>query len=329
MDGQATRQGDHMTVADGNAGPSPTDRRGPSIRVQTVLYRPSPGQIERLVSGLHHAVQVLQGQYPEVAVSLAFGDASPKATLSIQGVEDLAVEMKPLGIEGITYDYFGENLGSARGHNRLLTQFGEDFVLFLNPDVYLSPFALTELMLLSSDSTAGIIEARQIPLEHPKSYDPDSGDTSWASTAGALVRREVIGAIDGFDADSFFLYCDDVDFSWRARLAGFRVVHQPTAIIFHDKRLTLEAGMHVGPAEHYYAAEAALILAWKYSRPDLAEQWASDMEESTMELQRDAASEFRRRQAADLLPTPIDPDAEVAQFIGTDFAQHRFSYADA
>ena len=87
--------------------------------------------------------------------------------------------------------------------------------------------------------------------------------------------------------------------------------------------------MHVGPAEHYYAAEAALILAWKYSRPDLAEQWASDMEESTMELQRDAASEFRRRQAADLLPTPIDPDAEVAQFIGTDFAQHRFSYADA
>jgi hypothetical protein len=53
------------------------------------------------------------------------------------------------------------------------------------------------------------------------------------------------------------------------------------------------------------------------------------MEESTMELQRDAASEFRRRQAADLLPTPIDPDAEVAQFIGTDFAQHRFSYADA
>ena len=304
-------------------------RSGPSIRVQTVLYRPAPGDIERLLRGLQHAVQVLHEASADTSVVMAFGDASPNPNLSIDQVDVLSAQMNPLGIEWITYDYFGENLGSARGHNRLLTEFKEDFVLFLNPDAYLSPFALAELMLLSADGTAGIIEARQIPLEHPKSFDPDSGDTSWASTAGALVRRSVIEAIEGFDADSFFLYCDDVDFSWRARLAGYRVVHQPTAQIFHDKRLTTYATMHVGDAEHYYAAEAALMLAWKYSRPDLSEKWALELEESTMELQRNAAAEFRKRAAEGRLPTPIDPEGHVAQFIGTDFAKHRFSYADA
>ena len=302
---------------------------GSSVRVQTVLYRPGKGDVERLLRGLRHAVKVMKADSPNVSFSVAFGDASPKATLTIDEVSVLSEEAKDFGVDEVTYDFFGRNLGSARGHNRLLTEFTEDFVLFLNPDVYMSPLALTEMMLLSSDSSNGIVEARQIPLEHPKSFDPDSGDTSWASTAGALVRREVIEATEGFDPDSFFLYCDDVDLSWRARLAGFRVVHQPTAQIFHDKRLTTEARMSVGDAEHYYAAEAALILAWKYSRPDLSEQWASEMEQSTMEHQRNAAAEFRSRQAAGRLPAPIDSDGKVAQFVGTDFAQHRFSYADA
>jgi GT2 family glycosyltransferase len=302
---------------------------GPSIRVQTVLYRPSEGEIERLLRGLRHAAQLLRQQVPGATVVMAFGDCSPNPNLSIEQVSAYSEQMRPLGIDWITYDYFSDNLGSARGHNRLLTEFREDFVLFLNPDAYLSPFALAEMVLLTPDSTAGIIEARQIPLEHPKAFDPDSGDTSWASTAGALVRREVVEAIGGFDAESFFLYCDDVDFSWRARLAGYRVVHQPTAQIFHDKRLTTAAMMEVGEAEHYYAAEAALLLAWKYSRPDLSEKWAVEMEASTMQLQRDAAEEFRKRQADGRLPVPIDPDGKVAQFIGTDFARHRFSYADA
>jgi len=299
-----------------------------SIRVQTVLYRPAPGDIDRLFRGLRHAVEVLVAQNDAVSVSVALGDCSSAASLSLDDLASIVAEVKPFGIDGVTYSYFNANLGSARGHNRLLDEFDHDYVLFLNPDVYMSPFALAELALFMPDSSAGIVEARQIPLEHPKSYDLHSGDTSWASTAGALVRRGVIKATGGFDADSFFLYCDDVDFSWRARLAGYRVIHQPTALIFHDKRLTMEARMVVGDAEHYYAAEAALILAWKFSRPDLSEAWASAMEESSMPLQRKAAAEFRRRMGAGELPIPIDPDGRTAQFIDGDFAEHRFSYAD-
>ena len=303
---------------------------GASIRVQTVLYRPAPGDIERLLRGLQHAVQVLHGASADTSVVMAFGDASPKPNLSIDQVDVLSSQMNHTGSSGSPMTTSERTSGRPGATTASSPRFKEDFVLFLNPDAYLSPFALAELMLLSGDATAGIVEARQIPLEHPKSFDPDSGDTSWASTAGALVRREVIEAIEGFDADSFFLYCDDVDFSWRARLAGYRVVHQPTAQIFHDKRLTTYATMHVGDPEHYYAAEAALMLAWKYSRPDLSEKWALEMEESTMELQRNAAAEFRKRAAEEAdFPRRSIRRVRWPSSSGTDFAKHRFSYADA
>jgi hypothetical protein len=300
-----------------------------SVRIQTVLYRPAPGDVDRLLASVDSAVRLARDQNDRLSVSVAVGDSSPIPTLTLAQVEELQTKLSSAGGIGLTYDFFGGNLGSAGGHNRLLEQLNEEFVLFLNPDAYISPFLFPELALQHNDSGVGIVEARQIPLEHPKAFDPNSGDTSWASTAGALVKRSVIDAIGGFDADSFFLYCDDVDFSWRARLAGFRVVYEPAARIFHDKRLTLDGVMAVGDAEHYYAAEAALMLAWKYSRPDLAATWSQGMLDGGGPLQQQAATRFLARQAAGELPAAIDPEGRVAQFLGTDFAEHRFSYADA
>ena len=299
-----------------------------SLRVHTVFYRPAPGDFDRFIRGLRNAVRVAAQQDPGLQVSVIVGDGSPIPALTVEQTEELGESLRPWGIDRFAYDYFDANLGSAGGHNRLLDGFDEDFVLILNPDVFASPFLLPELFLPHADSRVGIVEARQIPLEHPKRYDPDSGDTSWASTAGALVRRAVIDKVGVFDADSFFLYCDDVDFSWRTRLAGFRVVHQPAARIFHDKRITLEGRMEVGDAEHYYAAEAAMMLAWKYSRPDLAEEWFDSLSRSEMPLQRKAADRFRERRAAGTLPEPLDPSGRVAEFIGINFAEHRFSYDD-
>ena len=87
--------------------------------------------------------------------------------------------------------------------------------------------------------------------------------------------------------------------------------------------------MHVGDAEHYYAAEAALIAGLEVFPTGPLREVGAGNGESTMELQRNAAAEFRKRAAEGRLPTPIDPEGHVAQFIGTDFAKHRFSYADA
>ena len=52
------------------------------------------------------------------------------------------------------------------------------------------------------------------------------------STAAMLVRRSVFTDMGGFDLN-LDLFRDDVDFGWRARVAGFTVVAVPEALIFH------------------------------------------------------------------------------------------------
>src|SRR3954464_11165211 len=57
-------------------------------------------------------------------------------------------------------------------------------------------------------------------------------DVLAVGTAGALIRRDVWDALGGFDPD-LPLFRDDLDFCWRANLAGHRVVVAPHAVVRH------------------------------------------------------------------------------------------------
>ena len=59
-------------------------------------------------------------------------------------------------------------------------------------------------------------------------------------------RGDLVG---GFDAHFFPMYCDDVDISWRLRLAGWKVRHAPRAAIFHDKRITIDGAVAISEFE--------------------------------------------------------------------------------
>ena len=55
----------------------------------------------------------------------------------------------------------------------------------------------------------------------------------FATTGAAMVARaETFARIGGF-AESYFAYYEDLDWCWRARLAGLRCVYQPAAIVRH------------------------------------------------------------------------------------------------
>ena len=125
-----------------------------------------------------------------------------------------------------------------------------------------------------------MVEAKQLPVEHPKDYHPVTGLTSWGSGAFSLVRRRVFELVGGFDEQTFFLYCDDVDLSWRIREAGYDVVHQPSAVVFHDKALTTSARWAPTEAERHFSAQASLLLAHKWSRDDVVEQLTAEFERS-------------------------------------------------
>jgi GT2 family glycosyltransferase len=53
-----------------------------------------------------------------------------------------------------------------------------------------------------------------------------------ASGAAMFIPKNIINSIGILD-DDFFMYHEDVDFSWRARIAGFKIKIIPDAIVWH------------------------------------------------------------------------------------------------
>jgi GT2 family glycosyltransferase len=298
----------------------------PSLWVQTVLYRPGPGQLEGLVRGLRAAASFARRRGSYRSIKVALGDSSPRPSIDRTTEQELAASLQSHGIDNLHYVFYDENRGSAGGQNTLfdLRDPDTDYVFVMNPDVYLCPDVFCELLGGFSRPEVGIVEARQLPLEHPKQFDSFDGSTSWASGACMMVRSEVLDKVRGFDGDSFFLYCDDVDFSWRTRLAGYLIILQQSARVYHDKRLQPDGRMVVSDSERYYSAEAALLMAWKYSRPDLVELWAEELMATGESPHLKAVKTFRQRQDAGTLPAPIDPEGLVAEFVGHYYGEHRF-----
>jgi GT2 family glycosyltransferase len=295
-----------------------------SLQIQSVLFGNDIADLDRSLDSLSRAIEIAIDSGVVDVVRVSYGDCSLLPTLAADAVEIRSRRLREGGAQGLEYTFFGENLGSAEGNNRLWADTEAHLIFILNPDTVVAPDTLIELIAPLRLPGVGVVEARQLPIEHPKDYDPVTGDTSWASGACSMVPLSVIRAIDGYDSRSFFLYCDDVDFSWRARLAGYRIVHRPSARVFHDKRLTADGSWTVGSAEEFWSAEGALVLAHKYSRPDRVREIRRDLMAHGSERQRAAVTDFDRREAEGRLPESIDATHTVGQFVGGNYAKHRY-----
>jgi GT2 family glycosyltransferase len=291
--------------------------------VQTVLYQTDIKALWRLFHGLKAAARAAVRAGAVGTVEWAIGDSSPNPAIA-QSDADVMSGQSDGALSDITYEFFGANLGSSGGQNRLSENGTHDLVLVLNPDTYPAPNAFTELVRALDEPGVGVVEARQIPLEHPREYDPESGDTSWASGSCMLIRRSLFDELGGFDSEHFLLHCDDVDLSWRARRAGHRVVTAPRASVFHDKRLTF--GEQWSPPEHevYHAALGRLMLARRWGREDIVAETVEAIEAGDSETQRAALDEFQSRAGAGRVPAPLSEPGDVPAFIAGEYAAHRF-----
>jgi GT2 family glycosyltransferase len=300
----------------------PFVRRAATVQVQSVLFNNEFASVDRAIASLARAAELAVSSGACGGVIIRYGDSSSTPCLGDAALAEL--RGKYTGQLSIEYDYFQGNLGSARGHNRLANETAADFILVQNPDVVVSPRLIERLLGCFARAGVGMAEGKQIPIEHPKDYDAKTGETSWASTACAMIPAALFRQVGGFDADSFFLYCDDVDFSWMVRLAGFAVVFQPAASVFHDKRLSVTGAWQTSAAERYYSAEAALILAHKWSRPDRVNKFLKDFKGSGDSDQVKAARVFEERRNEGRLPAAVDPEHQVGQFVDLLYAKHRY-----
>ena len=295
----------------------------PFLQVQSVLYNTAFVDLARSVESLVRAAEISMSETGSVrGVTLAIGDSSPLRCLEAAEIAALQLVCEPYVF--LTYSWFAANLGSARGHNTLAEGTEADFIFLTNPDIVVSPRTLDYLLEPFHKTAVGMTEAKQLPIEHPKTYDSVTGETSWASGACSVIPAAVFRELQGYDAESFFMYCDDVDLAWRVRQLGLRVVHQPAATAFHDKRVDNDLTMPPSQAEKYYSAEAALILAHKWSRSDLVANILAEFDSHGEDYHRAAAAAFRERRITGKLPTPVDSGHQVGQFVAGHYAEHRF-----
>ena len=159
--------------------------------------------------------------------------------------------------------YNKENLGFAGGVNcgiRWALENNYDKIALFNNDAVAEPDWLEQLLKTSDKEQAGITTGL---LLHEKGDTIDStGDwyTTWglpfprnrndraskapgqepvfsASGGASLYRAEVFNDIGLFDED-FFAYYEDTDISFRAQLAGWKIIYTPKAIAYHKQGAT-------------------------------------------------------------------------------------------
>jgi GT2 family glycosyltransferase len=75
-----------------------------------------------------------------------------------------------------------------------------------------------------------------------------------------LVRRTAFNALSGFD-ERFFVYLEDLDFSLRARQAGWRSMYLPEAKAFHSGGGT---SRHVKAKRLFYSLRSRLLYGFKH-----------------------------------------------------------------
>ena len=78
-------------------------------------------------------------------------------------------------------------------------------------------------------------------------------------------------------------------------------------------------------AERYYSAEAALLLAHKWSRDDIVADLLAGFATSQDENHHRAAAEFARRRDAGTLVDRHDPEHLVGTFVDGNYAHHRYA----
>jgi GT2 family glycosyltransferase len=225
-------------------------------------------------------------------------EALRDAVVSLQSqtqppAELLVVDNSPGGVLGdalaawelpVRIVHTGSNLGYVGGCNMAATEATQPWLFFLNPDAVAAPDCLERLLEAADERTA--VAGAQVLL--PDGERVNAGDNpvhlsglSWSgrylepredgpprevacvSGAALLQRAEVFHELGGY-CPAFFLYVDDTDMSWRARMAGWKVVFVPRATVRHDYEFDK------GPNKwHYLERNRLWMVLSNYSRPSL------------------------------------------------------------
>lgn len=202
-----------------------------------------------------------------------------------------------------------ENSGFSRAYNQAIEAARGEYLLLLNPDCIVHPHALERLTaFLESNPKAAAVGPRLLNADGSLQYScrrfptfatglfrntplgrlfprnrfsreylmtewdhSAAREVDWISGAAICIRREALDQVGLLD-ERFFMYCEDVDWCFRARKLGWGIHYLPTATVTHligrssDQRpLEMVKEFHRSMAHFYrkhYAPDWPLGFRW-------------------------------------------------------------------
>ncbi len=186
----------------------------------------------------------------------------------------------------IEYLSLPENLGFVGGNNtgiRRAQELGADYVLLLNNDTEVAPDFLHLLVeTAESDSRIGMVgptiyyyslpdviwsaggevdrlrgDTRQLGVDEAErgQYGQTPRPVDWITGCALLVKVSAIEQIGELD-ERFFAYYEEAEWCARARRAGYRVVHDPRAKVWHK---ISQQRREASPVVNYYMTRNRLL----------------------------------------------------------------------
>ena len=178
-------------------------------------------------------------------------------------------------LPGVRWIQLDRNYGFATAVNHGLRATSAEWVLLLNNDATLDVNALRHALTARIREDVGTIVLQMRFADRPEvvnsagigvdvlgvAFDrflgaptdgpaSEPGEVFGACAGAALYRRAMLDDIGGFDS-GYFVYLEDVDLAWRARMAGWRALYVPDAVAWHAHSGTAGHGssfkyFHVG-----------------------------------------------------------------------------------
>ena len=211
------------------------------------------------------AVVVSRNPGPFLEEALAALGAQDYPTLSVLVVDAGSQSDPTARVAGALPTAFVRRLGGSPGfggaaNEALAAVQGSTFFLLCHDDVIFDPSAVRVMVEEAFRSNAAVVGPKLVDAEDPSvlldvgraidrlgrahtGIEPGEVDQEqhdavrdvfYVSSAAMLVRSDLFDELDGFDPETF-PGAEDLDFCWRARLAGARVMVAPDARARHHE----------------------------------------------------------------------------------------------